>query len=135
DPERVAEGTLPVTTTGQAQAKSLGVMRTVMQHRGVLLRVGSAAAAMSAVRAARHVVLPLWGESIGLPSEMILLVVGCSGALDFALFYLSGQVMDRYGRLWAAIPSLIVMAAAFVVLPFTHEWETAGLWYVVCSLI
>ena len=50
-------------------------------------------------RSARQVVLPLWGVSIGLDAQTIALVVGISGAIDFALFYASGQVMDRFGRL------------------------------------
>jgi MFS family permease len=65
---------------------------------------GLAAASLSAVRSARQVVLPLWGVSIGLDAQTIALVVGISGAIDFALFYASGQVMDRFGRLWAALP-------------------------------
>jgi hypothetical protein len=59
--------------------------------------VGLAAASLSAVRSARQVVLPLWGVSIGLDAQTIALVVGISGAIDFALFYASGQVMDRFG--------------------------------------
>jgi len=55
-------------------------------------------------------------------------IVGISGALDFALFYLSGQIMDRFGRLWAVIPALAIMSAGFIALAFTHDLPHAAVW-------
>lgn len=107
----------------------VGVFRTMWRNRGVLSRLGLAAASLSAVRSARQVVLPLWGLSIGLDSSTIALVVGVSGAIDFALFYASGQVMDRFGRLWAALPAMVLMGAGFGVLAFTHDGSAAVLWF------
>ncbi|MDR6865454.1 MFS family permease [Microbacterium resistens] len=106
-----------------------GVFRTMWRNRGVLSRLGLAAASLSAVRSARQVVLPLWGVSIGLDASSIALVVGVSGAIDFALFYASGQVMDRFGRLWAALPAMILMGSGFLVLAFTHDGDAAVLWF------
>ena len=99
------------------------------RHRGVLGRLGLAAASLSAVRSARQVVLPLWGVSLGLDAQTIALVVGVSGAIDFALFYASGQVMDRFGRLWAAMPAMVLMGAGFLVLSLTHDGDAAVLWF------
>ena len=98
-------------------------------HRRVLSRVGLAAACLSAVRSARQVVLPLWGVSIGLDAQTIALVVGISGAIDFALFYASGQVMDRFGRLWAALPAMLLMGAGFLALAFTHDLPQSAMWF------
>ncbi|MGB4136537.1 MAG: MFS transporter, partial [Microbacterium sp.] len=106
-----------------------GVFRTMWQNRGVLSRLGLACAALSAVRSARQVVLPLWGVSLGLDAPTIALVVGVSGAIDFALFYASGQVMDRFGRLWAAMPAMILMGLGFLALSFTHDVDSAMLWF------
>ncbi len=106
-----------------------GVFRTMWRNRGVLSRLGLSAACLSAVRSARQVVLPLWGVSIGLDASSIALVVGVSGAIDFALFYASGQVMDRFGRLWAALPAMVLMGSGFLVLSLTHEAETKVLWF------
>ncbi len=110
-----------------------GVLRTMAKHRHVLARLGLAAASLSAVRSARQVVLPLWGVSLGLDAQTIALVVGVAGALDFALFYASGQVMDRFGRLWAALPSMLIMGLGFGLLSLTHEWPAASTWYVACA--
>lgn len=107
----------------------VGVFRTMWRHREVLGRLGLAAAALSAVRSTRQVVLPLWGVSLGLDSQTIALVVGVSGAIDFALFYASGQVMDRFGRLWAAMPAMVLMGCGFLVLAFTHDGPSAVLWF------
>lgn len=106
-----------------------GVFRTLWHYRGVLSRLGVAAASLAAVRSARQVVLPLWGVSIGLDAQTIALVVGISGAIDFALFYASGQVMDRFGRLWAALPAMLLMGAGFIALSFTHDTSQAAMWF------
>lgn len=119
-------GSIPTGALRQAQA---GVFRTLWENRGVLGRLGLAAAALSAVRSARQVVLPLWGVSIGLDAQNIALVVGVSGAIDFALFYASGQVMDRFGRLWAAMPAMVLMGLGFLALSFTHELDAATMWF------
>jgi MFS family permease len=106
-----------------------GVLRTMWLQRAVLGRLGIAAASLSAVRSARQVLLPLWGISLGLDASTIALVVGVSGAIDFALFYASGQVMDRFGRLWAAMPAMVLMGGGFLALSFTHDGSSAVLWF------
>ncbi|WP_298040539.1 MFS transporter [uncultured Microbacterium sp.] len=139
DPER-SNPEIPVSSalaedTGEAVTGSIptlertGVLRTMWRHRGVLGRLGAAAACLSAVRSARQVVLPLWGISLGLDAQTIALVVGVSGAIDFALFYASGQVMDRFGRLWAAMPAMVLMGTGFLALAFTHDGDSAVLWF------
>lgn len=110
-------------------ARRAGVFQTMWQYRGVLGRLGLAAASLSSLRSTRQVLLPLWGISIGLDAQTIALVVGVSGAIDFALFYASGQVMDRFGRLWAAMPAMVLMGAGFMVLSFTHDGDAAVLWF------
>jgi MFS family permease len=122
DSGEAVTGSIPV-------AERAGVFRTMWRFRDVLGRLGLAAASLSAVRSARQVVLPLWGVSIGLDAQTIALVVGVSGAIDFALFYASGQVMDRFGRLWAALPAMLLMGAGFVALSFTHDTANPALWF------
>lgn len=125
----VAEDTGEPVTGAIPTSERVGVFRTMWQYRRVLSRLGLAAATLSAVRSARQVVLPLWGVSIGLDAQTIALVVGVSGAIDFALFYASGQVMDRFGRLWAALPAMLLMGAGFLALAFTHDLDSAAMWF------
>ena len=112
-----------------------GVFRTMWRHRRVLSTLGLAAASLAAVRSTRQVVLPLWGVSIGLDAQTIALVIGISGAIDFALFYASGQVMDRFGRLWAALPAMVLMGAGFVALAFTHDLPQAAMWFAMFAAV
>lgn len=115
-------GSIPTTSRS-------GVFATMWRYRTVLSRLGVAAATLAALRAARQVVLPVWGVSIGLDAPTIALVVGVSGAIDFALFYASGQVMDRFGRLWAALPAMLLMGAGFGALALTHDSSQPALWF------
>lgn len=145
DPERaapagggdstVAEDTGEAVTGAIPTVERVGVFRTLWRHRRVLSRLGVAAASLAAVRSARQVVLPLWGVSLGLDAGTIALVVGVAGAIDFALFYASGQVMDRFGRLWAALPAMILMGCGFLALAFTHDTPQATMWYAMFAAV
>lgn len=106
-----------------------GVFAAMWQNRGVLARLGSSAATLAALRSARQVLLPVWGIAIGADPGSIALVVGLSGACDFALFYASGQVTDRFGRLWAVVPAMFFMSGALILLSFTEHLDTAFGWY------
>lgn len=131
-------GSIPIRRTGgsgSTPGPGTGVLRTMWRHRRVLSTLGLAAASLSSVRSARQVVLPLWGVSIGLDAQTIALVVGISGAIDFALFYASGQVMDRFGRLWAALPAMLLMGAGFVALAFTHDLPDAAMWFAMFAAV
>jgi len=129
----VAEDSGEVVTGSIPTRDRYGVLATIGYYRGVLMRLGLSAAALSAVRSARQVIVPLWGVSLGLDASTIALVVGVSGAIDFALFYASGQVMDRFGRIWAALPALLLMGAGLLALSLTHDLDHATLWFVVMA--
>jgi MFS family permease len=134
-PLRRAQGPPSTTAPSGGSDPGTGVLRTMWRHRRVLSTLGLAAASLSAVRSARQVVLPLWGVSLGLDAQTIALVVGISGAIDFALFYASGQVMDRFGRLWAALPAMILMGAGFIALAFTHDLPQAAMWFAMFAAV
>ena len=146
DPERVfgaaqlaraASVTDEVRTAGEAEADaaSHGVFRAIVTHRAVLARIGSGVGLLAAIRASRTVILPLWAVSIGMPPETAALVIGISAAIDFALFYVSGQVMDRFGRLWSAIPGLVGLGTGHLVLAFTHNVPGAEAWFTAVALL
>lgn len=112
-----------------------GVFRTMLHFRGVLARIGLSAASLSALRSARQVIIPVWGIAIGADAGTIALVAGISGACDFALFYASGQIMDRFGRLWAVLPAMILMSGGLIALAATATLpETLG-WFVALSAV
>jgi MFS family permease len=105
------------------------------RHGRVLARVAPGAAIVSAVRASRIVLVPLWGLTLGLSAGEIAVVVGICGAVEFSLFYLSGQLMDRFGRRSAIIPSLTGLATAFTALAASVLLPDPVPWYVAAALL
>ncbi len=110
---------------GDSQANNTFTL--ARQQSGVLGTLGFGVLLVSAVRATRQVVIPLWGEHLGLNPATIAIVFGISGAADMLLFYPAGRVMDRFGRAAAAIPSMTVVAIALAVLPLAHSVTTLTL--------
>ncbi|SDG01657.1 Predicted arabinose efflux permease, MFS family [Cellulosimicrobium cellulans] len=105
---------------GARSAPRVGIARVARDHRHLFATLGVAILLVSAVRGARQTVIPLWGEHLGLDAEVTSLIFGVSGALDMLLFYPAGKVMDRFGRLWVAVPSMLTMAVGLAVLPLAH---------------
>jgi MFS family permease len=89
-------------------------------HLRIFLTVGLGVLLVSAVRASRQVVIPLWAEHIGLEASVTSLIYGLAGAIDVLVFYPAGKVMDRKGRNWVAVPSMAIMGGALLLTPFTH---------------
>ncbi|MGS0688568.1 MFS transporter [Nakamurella sp. GG22] len=100
------------------RAPVLGVLR---EQRSVFATLGIGALVVSAVRAARQVVLPLWGQHLGLSPTAISVIFGLSGAVDMLLFYPAGKVMDRFGRVFIAVPSLVVLGVSLLLVPLTQS--------------
>ena len=93
-------------------------------HAKIFLTVGIGALLVSAVRASRQAVVPLWAEQIGLDAATTSLIYGLAGGIDMLVFYPAGKVMDRKGRNWVAVPSMIVMGVSLLAMPFTHGAQT-----------
>ncbi|MCL3861534.1 MFS transporter [Actinotalea sp. K2] len=93
--------------------------RVLRDHRQVFVTLGLAVMMVGAVRGSRQTVLPLWSEHLGLSPATTSIVFGISGGVDMLLFYPAGKVMDRYGRLWIGIPSMLALGVGFALLPLT----------------
>ncbi len=96
------------------------VGRMVREQRSVFATLGVGVLVVSAVRAARQVVLPLWGQHLGLSPAAISVIFGISGAIDMLFFYPAGKVMDRYGRAWVAVPSMTVLGISLALVPLAQ---------------
>jgi MFS family permease len=142
DPEKMFGPSPTVSVDGEtlsageeeAEERTRGLFRTIWSFRAVLARMGTGVALIGAIRSARTVLMPLWAVSIGLSESNTALIIGIAGAVDFALFYASGQIMDRWGRMWSALPSMLGLSAGFLVLAFTHELDARVGWYIAVSL-
>jgi len=133
DPEKQT-GPPPSMTAAEAVPRP-GLFRTIHANRAVLLRVGSGVALVGATRAARITLLPLWALSIGMSEAHTALVIGLAGGLEFALFYTSGQLMDRRGRLWSVMPCMVGLGIGFLALSFLHDVPGREAWFTGVSFL
>lgn len=117
------------------ERESAGLFRTIRDNGAVLTRLGSGAALIGALRSSRQVILPLWAVSIGISAADTAIIIGIAGAVDFALFYTSGQVMDRFGRLASALPSMIGLGLGHLALAFTHDLTANVSWFIAIAMI
>lgn len=119
----------------EAERETSGLFRTLWRYRGVLVRLGTGVGLIGAMRAARIVIMPLWAVSIGLGTTDTAVIIGIAGAVDFALFYVSGQIMDRHGRLWSALPSMLGLGSGLLILSFTHDLPTNVQWFIGVAML
>lgn len=111
----------PVLQGAPAHAPVLAVMR---EHRAIFATAGTVTIAIQVLRSARHAIIPLWGDAIGLDPAQIGIIFGLSSAIDMTLFYPVGMIMDRLGRKWAAIPCLLIMSIGMLAIPLTASFAT-----------
>ncbi|MDR0782231.1 MAG: MFS transporter [Propionibacteriaceae bacterium] len=100
----------------EAQPRLFTVLRA---HRAVFVTLGLGSLMINLARIARQVVLPLWCEAIGLDPTQTSLIYAVSMGIDMTLFFLGGWIMDRFGRIWVALPSLIILGVGLISLGFT----------------
>ena len=87
-------------------------------HYRSLITAGSGQLCAQLIRAARHAVIPLYGaETLGLELDEVGLIVSLSSAIDMLMFYPAGQIMDRWGRKHAYVPSFIIQSAGMALIP------------------
>jgi MFS family permease len=89
-----------------------------------LATLGVASSILSALRGTRMIGLPLLAVALTIPTEQASLIIGIAGALDFAMFYLSGQIMDRFGRSFAAVPTLAGLGLAHLIVGIAIDANT-----------
>lgn len=109
---------------GQPAPASTTILSTLRDHRRVFLTLGIGVVLVSAVRASRQAVIPLWAENLALAPALASLIYGLSGGIDMLVFYPAGKIMDQKGRRWVAVPSMLIMGTALILMPFTHGFTT-----------
>jgi predicted MFS family arabinose efflux permease len=101
--------------------KGFSIFHIAKREGHKLRSLGLAATTLAIARTARTIGLPLWALYIHLPVGTAALYIAIAGALDFALFYTSGQLVDRFGRRLAAVPTLAGMALSLFALTFARD--------------
>ncbi len=114
------------TRHAQAGIAHRSVLSVLAEHRRVLLTLGVGVGMISAARSTRQSIVPLWAESIGIDASTTAAIFGISAAVDMLLFYPGGAIMDRFGRVYVAVPAMVVLGLGFVLLPLTHGPVSVG---------
>lgn len=76
------------------------------------------------IRAGRQLLIPLYGKSLGLDIAAVGSILSIAAALDVAMFFPAGFMMDRFGRKVAAVPSFAVMAIGMVVVSMATDFRS-----------
>jgi MFS family permease len=98
------------------------IWRIVIDNRRMFATAGFAGLAIQLMRAARQLLVPLFGTLVGLDEAAIGLAYSLSAVLDMSLSYPAGIAMDRWGRKWTGIPCMLVFVAGLLLLPQARDF-------------
>jgi len=104
----------------RAAARARGhvaVWTVITAHRRLLATLGTAVVVLGASRSLRLSLLPLWADHIGLSASTTSLIFAGAAALDVAFMWPGGWLMDTRGRMVVAVPVVLSMALACLLLP------------------
>jgi len=100
---------------------SVPSLRSVVRdHHRLFITLGIGVMLVSAVRATRQAVIPLWADHLTLAPSVAALIYGVAGGVEMLVFYPAGKVMDQKGRRWVAVPSMLIMGLPLLLMPFTQ---------------
>lgn len=98
-----------------------GVWRVARANRKVLLTLGTASGILQAARVTRLVGLPLLAVHLGLDPALGAFLIGVTGLIDVVLFPVGGWVMDRFGRIWGTVPTLLLLGITYSMTPLVTD--------------
>jgi MFS family permease len=110
----------------KASGGHLPVRAVISAHRRVLATLGTAVVVLGMSRSLRVSLLPLWADHLGLSASTTSLIFAGAAALDVAFMWPGGWLMDTRGRMVVALPVVLSMAVACLLLPLaTSAWSVA----------
>jgi MFS family permease len=105
-------------------ASFAGTLEVLLKHRHVFATAGGSTLVLQLMRATRQLLVPLFGQAVGLDVTTIGLLYSLSTVVDIALFYPSGVLADRFGRKWSAVPSMALYALGLALLPLAGGFSS-----------
>ena len=94
----------------------IDLRNTFIDNRNAYLTAGMAAVALQFLRASREIVIPLWGDNLGLRKDEIGYITTLSFAVDSLMFPIAGFIMDKFGRRYTGIPAFIILGFSLVLI-------------------
>ena len=112
-----------VTTAPPSKAQSFRLLDIVRAQFRQLTTAGTGQLLAQMTRSARPIIIPLYGaEVIGLDVQSLGWILSISSFVDMSMFYPAGQIMDRYGRKYAIVPSFLIQVAGTAAIAQTDSF-------------
>jgi len=94
--------------------------RIIRDYAGVFATAGFSSLTLQLMRATRNLLVPLFGVAVGLDAVAVGAIFSFGAAVDMSLFYPVGVVVDRWGRKWTGVPSMVLFAVGLSILPLAQ---------------
>lgn len=104
---------------------SLSLSNTARSNRKNLFTAGAGQMLFQLIRMApRQIILPLVAaDSLGLDVQSIGIILSITSAVDMTLFYPAGLIMDRFGRKYAIITSILGLILGTALIPMANGYN------------
>jgi MFS family permease len=96
-------------------------------HGKIFATAGVAILLLTVLRVGRQLLIPLWGESLGLDATDIGLVVGLAASIDLLMFIPVGYILDNWGRKYSGISCLGILALGLFLVPLSYDFITLAM--------
>ncbi len=96
----------------------------VWTHKRTFATAGSVMVVLMFLRTGLRLMIPLVGAEMGLSAAEIGLAYSLSSAVDMAMFYPAGMIIDLAGRRWALGPAMLLLGLGVAALPFASGFWT-----------
>ena len=121
----VNEVSEPRIHRGGVRGHTSHLVQVARAHAGILTTAGVAQLLVQMIRTGRNSIIPLYAaDVVGLDVQAIGWIVTLAAAIDMAMFYPAGVIMDRFGRKFASVPSFLIQGIGMALVPFAFSFET-----------
>jgi MFS family permease len=100
------------------------VLAVLRDYRRVFATAGVAVTTLAVLRAGRQLLIPLWGTLLGLDPRQVGVTFMISSAVEIAMAWPGGWLVDRRGHKWAALPCFALLCASVALLPWATDWPS-----------
>ena len=119
----VNESVAPRTRRGGVRGHTGHLLHIMRTYAGIFSTAGVAQLLAQMIRTGRNSIIPLYAaDVVGLDLEAIGWIVTLSAAIDLAMFYPAGVIMDRYGRKYASVPSFLLQGIGMALVPLSSTF-------------
>lgn len=94
----------------------------VSTHKRTFATAGSVMVVLMFLRTGVRLMIPLVGAEMGFSAAEIGLAYSLSSAIDMAMFYPAGMIIDLAGRRWALGPAMLLLGIGVAALPFAGSF-------------